>query len=240
MKGRRTRLALAALAGVGPASAAWADAIVVAALGTPSFKPGDRIAAGTVVEIPAGGSLRTLEEDDRIVEASGPVTVVIRSAGAAVGLLFDALHAGRALILRNSAASALADPWVINLGSGGGKCYRAGDTEVLVALGPGRPEGVYNLAAADDERRFARLRLASGGPAQGWPVAMLPLRPDAEYLMTIGPKKMWAGKIRLRRVDATGRDPKAVAADLFAAGCTEQAIALVRTLPPDERVGGAP
>jgi hypothetical protein len=195
----------------------------------------DRAVGGS----PRRGGVRLLQPDDQIVEARGPFRIFIRSAGTVAGLLFSALRAGRALTWRNAATSALADPWVINLGSSAGKCYRGDDAEVQVALGPGRPEGVYRITAADDERQLAYLRLVPGGPAQAWPVMMLPLRSDAEYLVT-DPSDRPAGTIRLRRVDATGRDLKEAAADLLAAGCTEQAIALVRALPPDERVGGPP
>jgi len=224
--------AILACGGVGAASAWAAEAVVFRAHGTSAWRPGQKITATTVLDLPAGAEVRAVTEETKVLVVTGPFHGRLAGLrdGPASGLLaaLQSLLLARqgsiAALIRGETPAAI-DPWVIDLTTGGPKCLR--DVAGTRLWQPEPPEATSIFFTTKTGRLL--VPWPEHSETISWP-ADLPLAEGGSYQVEIPDRK-------LHRLFSTHFAPHPFDGPLPAAAwmlsnqCNAQALALLDTLP---------
>ncbi len=225
-------VAVMALFALVPPSA-LADMVVVRSNGDP-LKPGQTIAAGTTVTLPAGASATLLDQDGKTVTLTGPFSGLAEAAAAAHGdpkvvtalsrLLVTAAADTSSLGMMRGAA--IRDPYTIAL-TGGTHCQVADRRPFFSRSSALAADARLTITAATGSE--AVLTWRAGRHETAWPTDELPAL-DGVYLLRLTDQPTPV-RLIFRRVPADLQGVAAVAAWMAGHDCANQALALLNALP---------
>jgi len=242
MKKRRSLPCLGRrLAGLVPALAALvafipgalADMVVVRSSGG-ALSPGQTVAAGAAVTLPAGESATLLDQDGRTVTLTGPFSGVVGAADApqgdpkvvtALSRLLSAAAADTSS-LGIARGAALRDPYAIDL-RGGAHCQSADRRPFFSRTATVGAGSRLTITAAVGSESTVIWRDA--GRDAAWPAEDLPPL-DGVYLLRLDDQPTPV-RLVFRRIPAEVQGAAAVAAWMADHGCAGQALALLNALP---------
>ncbi len=213
------------------AQSAHADMVVVRTNGGP-LKPGQTVATGATITLPAGVTATLVGQDGKTLTLNGPYSGTPSPASAAAGDPKVVTALSRLLIASAADSSALGvtrgtairDPYAIEL-VGGTHCQVPSKQPYFVRGDTTGPFQIVITAATGDE---STVNWTPGSARASWPDT---LRFDAGTYLLRRPDRPDPVRLSVRRVPQSAQEPAAAAAWMADHGCSNQALALLKAMP---------